>query len=493
MLALGFGALTALGDVPLLFVSVCLVAGLSALLIPLEWLLWSLIVLTFFVQGPVIKILLLPAAAWAPYGLSLLVFVRALIDRIGYPSARESSRIGVDSSPMAQARSSVFLGPVPNVLGWVLSLYLLMFGVSALINLPSPAQLAVGLKTTLPFWSVTFALLFNRWEPKQIDRLWRWVPWGLALQVPIVLYQVFVIVPRLRSAGDEYAFDAVVGSFGGDGGNSSFLVIYGIAASILAIARAKAGVTNPWLAVLTVGFSIALTLAGEVKAAFFWVPLAFILAFHDEFLRRPGHLFLAVGGLMGFLVATALVYQAVHWRSSNAEDLPLEIAAEHAARYFFSPAEMDFHTGEISRGASIMLWVNDAQTDWPNRLVGYGPAASRAKSVVAVGSVARRFDPLWIAATTASMLLWDGGLIALVLFCALLIVGLRWALQGARDAGLAPTQRAWSRMAAGLFGVFLTMLVYDRALVDEPCTQLLLALLIGHLAWVRANRPGTVD
>jgi hypothetical protein len=58
---------------------------------------------------------------------------------------------------------------------------------------------------------------------------------------------------------------------------------------------------------------------------------------------------------------------------------------------------------------------------------------------------------------------------------------------------LAPTQRAWSRMAAGLFGVFLTMLVYDRALVDEPCTQLLLALLIGHLAWVRANRPGTVD
>ena len=44
-------------------------------------------------------------------------------------------------------------------------------------------------------------------------------------------------------------------------------------------------------------------------------------------------------------------------------------------------------------------------------------------------------------------------------------------------------------MAASLLAVFMTMLFYDRALVDEPCTQLLLALLIGYVGWLRTHRP----
>jgi len=44
-------------------------------------------------------------------------------------------------------------------------------------------------------------------------------------------------------------------------------------------------------------------------------------------------------------------------------------------------------------------------------------------------------------------------------------------------------------MVASLLAVFVTMLFYDRALVDEPCTQLLLALLIGYVGWLRTHRP----
>jgi hypothetical protein len=44
-------------------------------------------------------------------------------------------------------------------------------------------------------------------------------------------------------------------------------------------------------------------------------------------------------------------------------------------------------------------------------------------------------------------------------------------------------------MAASLLAVFMTMMFYDRALVDEPCTQLLLALLIGYVGWLRRHRP----
>jgi len=474
-LAIASGLLIAVGALPVLFLLLGAVAGLGALFLPLEWLIWMLLILTFFIQGPLASALLSPVVAWIPYGLALLVFVRSLLERL---------RIATPAlQPEARAGNS---GAIPVVL----MIYVAIILISALINRSPWVQLAVGLKTYLPFWAVTFALLVNRWSIEQLDRLWRWIPWGLALQLPIVLYQVFVLVPQRQQRGDETAFDAVVGTFGGDGGgNSSFLILYGIAASVLAVSRAQLKLGGWGVAILTIVFSIALTLAGEVKAAFFWVPIAVVVGFHDHLIRRPGFLVGVIGGLAAFVVGTAMVYEAIHWTSRGAEHVPIEIRIERASRYFFNPSEMNYETGEISRGASLALWVEDQYTDWPTRLIGFGPAASRAKSVVAVGVVAQRFAPLAIAATTLSMLLWDAGVISALLFAGLILVTLVYAMRLIRDPNLSATHRASARMVASLLAVFVTMLVYDRALVDEPCTQLLLALSIGYVGWLRTHRP----
>ena len=474
-LAIASGLLIAVGALPVLFLLLGAVAGLGALFLPLEWLIWMLLILTFFIQGPLASALLSPVVAWIPYGLALLVFVRSLLERL---------RIATPAlQPEARAGNS---GAIPVVL----MIYVAIILISALINRSPWVQLAVGLKTYLPFWAVTFALLVNRWSIEQLDRLWRWIPWGLALQLPIVLYQVFVLVPQRQQRGDETAFDAVVGTFGGDGGgNSSFLILYGIAASVLAVSRAQLKLGGWGVAILTIVFSIALTLAGEVKAAFFWVPIAVVVGFHDHLIRRPGFLVGVIGGLAAFVVGTAMVYEAIHWTSRGAEHVPIEIRIERASRYFFNPSEMNYETGEISRGASLALWVEDQYTDWPTRLIGFGPAASRAKSVVAVGIVAQRFAPLAIAATTLSMLLWDAGVISALLFAGLILVTLVYAMRLIRDPNLSATHRASARMVASLLAVFVTMLVYDRALVDEPCTQLLLALSIGYVGWLRTHRP----
>ena len=474
-LAIASGLLIAVGALPVLFLLLGAVAGLGALFLPLEWLIWMLLILTFFIQGPLASALLSPVVAWIPYGLALLVFVRSLLERL---------RIATPAlQPEARAGNS---GAIPVVL----MIYVAIILISALINRSPWVQLAVGLKTYLPFWAVTFALLVNRWSIEQLDRLWRWIPWGLALQLPIVLYQVFVLVPQRQQRGDETAFDAVVGTFGGDGGgNSSFLILYGIAASVLAVSRAQLKLGGWGVAILTIVFSIALTLAGEVKAAFFWVPIAVVVGFHDHLIRRPGFLVGVIGGLAAFVVGTAMVYEAIHWTSRGAEHVPIEIRIERASRYFFNPSEMNYETGEISRGASLALWVEDQYTDWPTRLIGFGPAASRAKSVVAVGVVAQRFAPLAIAATTLSMLLWDAGVTSALLFAGLILVTLVYAMRLIRDPNLSATHRASARMVASLLAVFVTMLVYDRALVDEPCTQLLLALSIGYVGWLRTHRP----
>ena len=474
-LAIASGLLIAVGALPILFLLLAALAGLGALFVPIEWLIWMLLILTFFIQGPMASVLLSPVVAWIPYGLAVLVFVRALLERLRIAKSPPDSEERAGNS-----------GAIPILL----MIYVSIILISAVINRSPWVQLAVGLKTYLPFWAVTFALLFNRWSVDQLDRLWRWIPWGLALQLPAVLYQVFVLVPERQSRGDETAFDAVVGTFGGDGGgNSSFLVLYGIAASVLAVSRAQFKLGGWGVAILTIAFSIALTLAGEVKAAFFWVPIAVCVGFHDHLIRRPGMLIGVAGGLAAFVVGTAMVYEAVHWTSRGAEHVPIEVRIERASRYFFNPSEINYQTGEISRGASIALWIDDQYTDWPNRLIGFGPAASRAKSVVAVGVVAQRFAPLAIAATTLSMLLWDAGVISALLFSGLILATLAYSMRLIGDPKLSATHRASTRMVASLLAVFVTMLFYDRALVDEPCTQLLLAMSIGYVGWLRTHRP----
>ena len=474
-LAIASGLLIAIGAVPMLILLLGGLAGLGALFVPLEWLIWILLILTFFIQGPLASILLSPIVAWIPYGLAVLVFARSLLERL---------RITQFSSQSEAPAGN------PGAIPILLTTYVVLMLISALINRSPWVQLAVGLKTYLPFWAVTFALLFNAWSVHQLDRFWRWIPWGLALQLPVVLYQVFVLVPERQQRGDETAFDAVVGTFGGDGGgNSSFLVLYGIAASVLAVARAQFKLGGWAVAITIIAFSTVLTLAGEVKAAFFWVPIAVVVGFHDHLIRRPGFLVGVLVGLVAFVIGTATVYEAVHWTSRGAEHVPIQTRIERASRYFFNPTEINYETGEISRGASIALWVEDQYTDWPNRMIGFGPAASRAKSVVAVGVIAQRFAPLAIAATTLSMLLWDAGVMSAALFTGLILVTLVYAMRLIRDPSLAVTHRASARMVASLLAVFVTMLFYDRALVDEPCTQLLLAMLIGYVGWLRTHRP----
>jgi hypothetical protein len=91
-LAIASGLLIAIGALPILFLLLGAVAGLGALFLPLESLIWMLLILTFFIQGPLASALLSPVVAWIPYGLAVLVFVRSFEaqDRDRSPCDRKS-------------------------------------------------------------------------------------------------------------------------------------------------------------------------------------------------------------------------------------------------------------------------------------------------------------------------------------------------------------------------------------------------------------------
>ena len=449
-----------------------LLLGGLLLLLPLRILLVLLLVVTFVVQGSASYFLRFQQAAWLPYLLCMILTVK-VVDLRPVPSAFQAGRAQIWNSP-----------PV-----LCLGLYVLSMACATLINRPPMFQVVIGLKNALPLW-VAAALVYRAAQlPRFIEQLWTVFSAVFFLQLPLVLYQHFVIVPSRRDA-DTTGMDAVVGSFGGlidAGGANSTLALFTllVMAYRLALwARREAGFGSVLL-YWTIG--LAIVLAGEVKATLIWMPLVVLYVLRQRVLSSFGSFLAAMLVSAVLMSGVFAAYSALYWQKiahkSNA-DLISRMG------YFFDPNNVNYRTGEISRGASLALWATDPRSDLAQRAVGNGPGASRISATGGLGEVARRYAPLEIAATSVALLLWDAGLVGLLAFAG--VIGTTaWLLRSQSvDPKLPPRAQAGADAFGATMLMFLSLLIYNRSLNDEPSVQLLLAIAVGYaLHWRAMPRP----
>lgn len=452
-----------------------LMLGGLLLLLPLPALLVILLVVTFVLQGSATYFLRFQQAAWLPYLLCLLLSVKA-VDLRPVPSAFQASRRQIWNSPPLLC----------------LGLYVFSMACATLINRPPLFQVVIGLKNALPLW-VAAALIYRAAKlPRFNELLWTVLSVVFFLQLPLVLYQHFVIVPKRRDA-ETTGMDAVVGSFGGlidAGGANSTLVLFALLVMAYQLAlwvRREAGFGS-LLLYWTVG--LVIVLAGEVKAALIWMPLIVLYVMRHRVLSSFG------SALTALLVSAVLVsgvfaaYSALYWQKighkSNADLIS-------RMDYFFDTRNIDYRTGEISRGASLALWATDPRADLAQRVVGNGPGASRISATGGLGEVARRYAPLEIAATSVALLLWDAGLLGLLGFTGVLVTT-AWLLhKQSVDPELPAREQAAADAFAATLLMFLSLLIYNRSLNDEPSVQMLLAIALGcALHWRTVLLPPRV-
>lgn len=475
VLAVFAGIATALiGPVAAIAIA-ALAVGLATVMVPVPWLVAVLYVASFLITGQLVFFARLEKALWLPFLIGAVLLVR-------YPGELLIRR---SAQAVRQVR------PL-RALQVALTVYFACVIGGSLINGVGLLQVVVTAKEYFFLWGVYLVIAGGLLSLVFVRRLWLLLPWLMVLQLPLVLYQRFVVAPSraVQHLGAEW--DAVVGAFGGNpegGGASGAMGVFCVCAMALVALAWRNGQMARGRALLLLSAGFACIALAEVKFAVLLIPLVFGVAFAHPLLRRPfqglGVMFLALTLSLGILLAYKLQYSTSQHASS-------ETLSEYFDSMFSSSVDAGFvnrRTREIGRVAAIRFWWQQHGTDNAARfLVGHGMGSTRVGNLV-VGEAAKGW-PFNIARSSLAILLWETGVLGtLAMLIALLAAAWR-AHRLAGHAQIATLDRTLAAASAAVCVAVLAGLIYNTDLFYSHQTQLLLLLALGFQVRLDRALPG---
>ena len=161
----------------------------------------------------------------------------------------------------------------------VLALYfsfLVLAGTSTLIQGGITVAI-VAFKNEIALSLVMICLLLGFCRESQIYRVTRYLYWIFYAQIPVMIYQVLLVVPqRVAVRGEDEKWDSVVGTFGGDpmgGGNTAAMGLFCLLIMLLKVSEYKHGLTTFKSMALHIVLGIGLCIIGEVKFVILLSPI----------------------------------------------------------------------------------------------------------------------------------------------------------------------------------------------------------------------------
>ena len=251
----------------------------------------------------------------------------------------------------------------------------------------------VGLKNELALSLILFCLLLRFCRESQIYRVTKTLYWIFYAQFPVVLFQIFVILPKRVAAHGEYEkWDSVVGTFGGDpmgGGNTAAMGLFCLLIMLLKLSEYKHGLTTLRSTVFHIGAAFTLCILGEVKfvillspilLAYVWLSPSYIKGMKSYDIK----IILGIIGGMLILISIAILLLSLSYSSAFGSDPskgPLDIFIG-SLEYIFDPHYI-MPSGELGRMTTVFFWLeNNDLFGLPSTLFGYGLNATNHGSAV---------------------------------------------------------------------------------------------------------------
>jgi hypothetical protein len=466
------GAGTALAGPVGAAVFAAVLLGLVAMFMPLHGLVAGLIIATFLITGQLIYFGRIDKALWFLFILGLLMWVRFPLDKI------LGRATGVHATPQTPTSVNILIG-----------LYFSVLIASTAFNLITPLQLFVSAKEYVFIWSLYLVLAAGLIRPEFVTRIWTMLPWIMPLQVPVVLYQRFVVAPSRRGIGAEW--DAVVGIFGGNpmgGGASGAMGLFCVIMMMLVIARWRKGLLPTARALLLLAGGLISIGMAEIKFAVLLLPLGFVLLLRREFLNKPLQSFLML--IVGLLLSTAVLvgYQAQY--DGNRSNMSF---SEYFESMFSSSTSGDFvnlETREIGRVAALGFWAHEHSLSQPLELfLGHGAGASRVGDTV-VGEAAKPY-PFNISRSALAMFLWELGLLGAVAFMGMLLAAYNQLYRLSLDERLTPHESTITLSMAVAVVIMAAGAPYNTDLLFSYHMQVMLMLCLGWLSIINGRLKTT--
>ncbi len=455
LLSIAFGLIAASGSVTMSVLAAGLFGGLFFFAYPAAGV--TIILLLGLLSGVTIS-LLGPSSnqlAWGITLLGLLLFARSLFSLAVRPKE------------------------VPGFV-WLAIAFMAYCLVATAIRFHSTGELIAGTKRYFQMYGLMLAIAVLPFSRGQVNG-WLRLMLGLALlQLPFAIYERFVLAGR-RGHGAE-ATDVVAGTLGANisgGSANAEMAAFVIMASLYLLARQQAGLLSRTTAV-ALGLICLVPLAlGETKFVLVLLPIGWMIVMWAKALKRPLGFSLQLIAISALLVLLGSLYVGLN-RGSAAEVLDLTLR--------YNVGSMGYGLYRLNRTSAITFWWD--QNGWRDiigTLIGHGLGSSYSNVInIVPGHKGEEFFGFGIDLTGASMLLWETGLIGLLLFHGILLSAWRSA-QALHRSSPDSVTRADALAIQACIAFFALFVWYDNAIINFLPFECIFAAVLGYLGYLCRN------
>lgn len=380
-------------------------------------------------------------------------------------------------------RIPLFLG-----LAFAFALYAI---VVTLVQWYTFGEFLAGFKRYFQAYGLMFALAII---PFAAVRYKRWMTSVLAigfLQLPFALYERLILVPeRGGLASGSSSTDVVAGTFGanlfGGSGNAEMATFLLIILAFLVSRWREGRLSGRTLFFVGLFMFIPLTL-GETKVVVFMLPVVAVVLLKNDLRDNPLR-FLTIGSVFALLVAgLGYVYVSLIMRES------LYDAVHRLILYDFG--SIGYGSDVLNRTTVLSFWwKHQGLSDPLGFFIGHGLGSSyTSASTQHPGYLSLEYPRYGIDLTTVSTLLWDLGVVGLVLYLSIFISAWFAARKLYRTVS-DPRIRADALAIQAAVTLFIPYAFYRNTPIDFLSWEIVIALVLGYLGHlIRDAQPSHLD
>ena len=357
---------------------------------------------------------------------------------------------------------------------------------SSLANGVHTLDWLVGLRVYLPVFGIFAYLTYCQPSEQLLKRLIVFIVAIASIQWIFCLYQKLQVVPiRIALHYPGSPWDSIVGTFGGEkygGGESGSLGIYLSIIIVVAAALRKNRQMTSGLLLLILLTSIAAIAMIESKVVAAMIPLGCFLVYREYTFKQPIKFLLGAILLGGLMLGVLVVYYYAYWQTDS--NLGLIEAVYSRFAYSFDPY-FQASTTNLGRVKSLIFWWDKhSLIDNPlTLLIGHGLASAvSASSIIGEGTEGHRYGVM-LDVTGASKLLWESGVIGLLLFLLTFAIGFNRAQCLKGYPGLPEWHRAAMSGVEAAMVLMPISIFYEVTVVSSPPMQFMAMFLLGYVAY----------
>ena len=358
---------------------------------------------------------------------------------------------------------------------------------SSLINWHGVSSFLVGLKGYFQVWGLLIAIFYLTKDVNQAKKLILFFLILGVLQIPAVLHQFLVLVPK-RSAlifaeHGIVAGDIVAGTFGGSmtgGGRSSNLALLCVLCVTIMLAKWRAGLSSGVLAASASILFLAPMFISEAKIFLVLLPIALFLLFKERILSNPLKAFTGLLALLVFLVSIFFAYSLLPGAKSQRVKSIDNMIEQNLS---YNIGKKGYGNYSLNRTTVYPFWLNEQIDNKKilNTIVGYGPGSSSGGTALNDDSLAfSRYKGFGIGLTGLSALLWEVGILGTT--CALLMFYMAYRL-GSKMVKKWQGTPHWPLIKSAQISIplFAFSLLHNNYFVFDISFQTMFVVIIAYL------------